>query len=88
MIIKIDKNDYLKEVVQKTIFTFKTNLDLSLMIDERYYIIESKDESMDFELFYKELEFNDLRFHVSKQTDTIKKLIIGRALYDTCIMTD
>lgn len=85
MIIRINKNDFLKEVVQKTIISFEDKLGVYLEIEENYYFIHSENESFDKEVFLKELTFNDLRYQISKQTDTIKKLIIGRALYDTCI---
>lgn len=85
MIIRINKNDFLKEVVQKTIISFGDKSGGYLEIGENDYFIHSESENFDREVFLKELTFNDLRYQISKQTDTIKKLIIGRALYDTCI---
>jgi len=85
MVIKISRHIYLKEVVLKTVISFENALKLSNTIDESYYYIEITNNNFNIESFYKELDYNDLRFQISKQTDTIKKLIIGRALYSTCI---
>jgi His-Xaa-Ser system protein HxsD len=85
MILKLNKTDYLKEVIEKTILSFESECDLVLEIIDDYYTITSKNNKINKEHFLKELLYNDLRYQIAKRTNTIKKLIIGRALYDTCI---
>ena len=36
--------------------------------------------------FMEELLFQYIRFNVGKQTKTIKELMIGRALFETCVV--
>ncbi|MCF8315085.1 MAG: hypothetical protein K9I71_03125 [Ignavibacteriales bacterium] len=85
MTIKLGKNDYQKEVIEKTILLLESKYDLILEITDDNYIVVSTGSKISKELFLKELLYNDLRYQIAQKTNTIKKLIVGRALYDSCI---
>jgi len=88
MFIKINKSEYLKEVVEKTVYSFEKKHGMYLVLDDYNYNIYTNGSILDESLFFDELAKSDLRFQISKQTATIKKLIVGRALYETCIKVD
>lgn len=82
-------------VIKKALYNF---------IDDGYFILNYgnsniiiakiflKNNAINKELFVKELYnelFNEsLRFDIMKQTKNIRELILGRALYSTCIDTE
>jgi len=83
MEIRLSAEKYEKVVIEKTIINFEGEYQVAMI--ENDFVITLPDNSINTTNFYEELFFNDLRFNIAKETNTIKKLIIGRALYETCI---
>ena len=77
--------DYPQEVVEKTVFEIEALGDIYMKSLANTYLIEIEDNPSLTKKFYTELAHNDLRYQISKQSDTLRKLIIGRALFDTCL---
>lgn len=88
----IDTNIYNDTVIKKAIYNFIDNRKIILnKFDEKTVVIVSKksDDNIDdfIKKFYSELLNESLRFEVMKETKNIRELILGRALYSTCIDT-
>lgn len=91
----LNEEIYNLPVIKKALYNF---------IDDGYFILNYgnsniiiakiflKNNAINKELFVKELYnelFNEsLRFDIMKQTKNIRELILGRALYSTCIDTE
>lgn len=91
----LNEKIYNLSIIKKALYNF---------IDDGYFILNYadadtiiakillKEHTTNKELFVKELYnelFNEsIRFDVMKQTKNIRELILGRALYSTCIDTE
>lgn len=89
----IDTNIYNDAVIKKAIYNFIEDRKVILnKIDEKTVVVVSKKSNDDIENFvknfYSELLNESLRFEVMKETKNIRELILGRALYSTCIDTE
>lgn len=93
-IIELSSNIYPTISVQKAIANF---------MDLTYIKLEEKDNKIILKLkikdnkenleqiigeFYNELLRESLRYNISKETKNLRELIVGRALYTTCIEMD
>lgn len=91
----LDERIYNLIVIKKALFNY---------VEDAYYILDYYDENTiqvkiylkneipDFDEFIKKLYnelFNEsLRYDIMMQTKNIRELVLGRALYSTCIDTD
>lgn len=93
-IINLSKNIYPVLAVQKAIVNYIEILYIKIEEQENNLIlkIKLKEENIDLEEiineFYNELLRESLRYNISKETKNLRELIVGRALYTTCIETD
>ena len=89
----IDTNIYNDAVIKKAIYNFIEDRKVILnKINEKTIVVVSKKSNDDIENFvknfYSELLNESLRFEVMNETKNIRELILGRALYSTCIDTE
>ena len=89
----VDTNIYNDAVIKKAIYNFIENRKVILnKINEKTVVVVSKKSNDDIENFvknfYSELLNESLRFEVMNETKNIRELILGRALYSTCIDTE
>ena len=89
----IDTNIYNDAVIKKAIYNFIEERKVILnKINEKTVVVVSKKSNDDIENFaknfYSELLNESLRFEVMNETKNIRELILGRALYSTCIDTE
>ncbi len=89
----IDTNIYNDAVIKKAIYNFIEDRKVILnKINEKTVVVVSKKSNDDIENFvknfYSELLNESLRFEVMNETKNIRELILGRALYSTCIDTE
>lgn len=81
-------------VIKKTIFNISDKIfaKIELEKDENIKVIINPHNKNDInkiiEEFYKELLNESLRYEINIETKNIRELIIGRALYTTCINTN
>ena len=89
----IDTKIYNDAVIKKAIYNFIEDRKVILnKIDEKTVVVVSKKSNDDIDNFvknfYSELLNESLRFEVMNETKNIRELILGRALYSTCIDTE
>ena len=93
-IIELSSNIYPTISVQKAIANFMDLTYIKLEEKENKIILKLKikDNKENLEQiigeFYNELLRESLRYKISKETKNLRELIVGRALYTTCIETD
>lgn len=93
-IINLSKNIYPILAVQKAIVNYIEKIYIKLDEQENNIIIKIKPKGEYINLeevineFYNELLRETLRYNISKETKNLRELIVGRALYTTCIETD
>ena len=93
-IVTIDSKVYPLSAVKKAMFYYveRVYMEAETKLNRIEITMEKKDSSIDFEAVIKEF-LNDclresLRFEVASETKNIRELIIGRALYSSCIKID
>lgn len=92
--IKLDKAIYPLIAIKKAISNFFDDVYVRIEEDNKNFIINFKlqDKQVDLEKiigeFYNECLRESLRYEISVETKNIRELIVGRALYTTCIMFD
>jgi His-Xaa-Ser system protein HxsD len=93
--IKLDNKIYNILPVKKTLLQFINEFYITIDLNENdeiniVLIKKDKKEIKDNDILkiYNELLCESLRYDISIQTKDIRELIIGRALYSTCIDTD
>ena len=93
-IIELSSNIYPTISVQKAIANFMDLTYIKLEEKENKIILKLKikDNKENLEQiigeFYNELLRESLRYNISKETKNLRELIVGRALYTTCIEMD
>lgn len=93
-IIELSLNIYPTISVQKAIANFMDLTYIKLEEKENKIILKLKikDNKENLEQiigeFYNELLRESLRYNISKETKNLRELIVGRALYTTCIEMD
>lgn len=93
-IIKIDANVYPLASVKKAMFNYVEKLYMNAKVkwNKIEILVELIDNNADIETEIKEF-LNDciresLRYEISVETKNIRELILGRALYSSCIKVD
>lgn len=92
--IKLDKAIYPLIVIKKAISNFFDDVYVRIEEDNKNFIINFKLQNKQVDLekiigeFYNECLRESLRYEISFETKNIRELIVGRALYTTCIMFD
>jgi hypothetical protein len=90
--LHFDTRIYALEAVEKTLLSFADKWHYTLAYDQEntndLMIRLSTDNIIqdDLEIFYRQLAFNNIRYRVAERTATLRKLIIGRAYYHTCLL--
>ncbi len=92
--IELQKEIYPLSVVKKALINFTENLCIKLEMSQDKIIVKILAKSIDKQNLenyiadiYNELLRETTRYDISKETKNIRELIIGRALYSTCIDT-
>lgn len=89
--IKIDRNLYAREAVMKALYRFHERYIISYESEGAFIKIffetRSNINSVDKEVaeIMQELSFQMLRLDTAQRTRSIRKLLVARALYATCI---
>jgi hypothetical protein len=92
--IKLDKAIYPLIAIKKAISNFFDDVYVRIEEDNKNFIINFKLQNKQVDLekiigeFYNECLRESLRYEISFETKNIRELIVGRALYTTCIMFD
>lgn len=92
--IKLDKAIYPLIVIKKAISNFFDDVYVRIEEDNKNFIINFKLQNKQVDLekiigeFYNECLRESLRYEISFETKNIRELIVGRALYTTCIIFD
>ncbi|MBO5477768.1 MAG: hypothetical protein J6A15_08465 [Clostridia bacterium] len=92
--VELDTNTYNLSSIKKALYNFCNDriIDMKFVDESKIHILISlkKDENSDdlIKKIYEELFNESLRYDVMLQTKNIRELIIGRALYSTCIDTE
>lgn len=93
-IIKIDANVYPLASVKKAMFNYVEKLYMNVKVkgNKIEILVELINNNTDIEIEIKEF-LNDcireaLRYEISVETKNIRELILGRALYSSCIKVD
>ena len=95
--ITLEKEIYPIVVIEKTISNFIENAYIKIKTENGKKVIvqlvlkiENNKEDLEKIIgeFYNELLREALRYEISKETKNLRELIIGRALYTTCIEID
>ena len=92
-IVELSKNIYPLVVIQKTISNYLEQTYIKLEELDNKIIIKIKSQTNDkldniIGEFYNELLRESLRYNIAMETKNLRELIIGRALYTTCIEID
>lgn len=90
----IDPKIYSREIIFKAAYNFIDKYYISFSVYKDEYILASfkLKDNKNFETqtvlgeFYNELLHEALRLYIYQQTKDIRQLILGRALYSTCII--
>lgn len=92
--IKLDKDVYPLMAIKKAVSNFFDDVYVKIEDDNKNFIINFKlqDKQGDLEEvideFYNECLRESLRYEISVETKNLRELIVGRALYTTCIELD
>ena len=92
--IKLNSEIYPLVVIQKTVSNYLDNMYVKLEKEDKNILVNLflKDNKENIkELvgnFYNELLVEALRYNIGVETKEIRELIVGRALYTTCIDTE
>lgn len=92
--ITLDKEIYPLIAIKKAISNFFNNAYVRIEEKNNKFIVDFKlqDENSDLEKiigeFYNECLRESLRYEISVETKNLRELIVGRALYSTCIELD
>ena len=95
--IILEKEIYPIVVIEKTISNFIENAYIKIKTENGKKVIvqlvlkiENNKEDLEKIIgeFYNELLREALRYEISKETKNLRELIVGRALYTTCIELD
>lgn len=92
--IKLDKAIYPLIAIKKAMSNFFDDVYVRIEEDNKNFIINFKLQNKQVDLekiigeFYNECLRESLRYEISFETKNIRELIVGRALYTTCIMFD
>lgn len=92
----LNKDIYDNKAIMKAAYNFTDEFYVILdYVDENIRVtLEKKDTNEELDLesvkgkFYNEVLKENIRYIVSKDTKNIRELLMGRALYDTCIECD
>ena len=76
--IKLDKAVYPLIAIKKAVANFLNNVYVRIEENDKNFIID----------FYNECLRESLRYEISVETKNLRELIVGRALYTTCIEFD
>lgn len=93
-VINLQTSLYPLVTIQKAIANYLENTYIKLEEKNNEVIIRIKEKENKNNLekivgeFYNELLRESLRYNISIETKNIRELIVGRALYTTCIETD
>ena len=92
-IVELSKNIYPLVVIQKTISNYLEQTYIKLEELDNKIIIKIKSQTNDkldniIGEFYNELLRESLRYNIAMETKNLRELIVGRALYTTCIEID
>ena len=92
--IELQKEVYPISVVKKALVNFTENLCIKLEMNQDKIIVKILVQDMEKQNLeryigeiYNELLREATRYDISRETKNIRELIIGRALYSTCIDT-
>lgn len=92
--IMLDKKVYPLIAIKKAISNFLNDIYVRIEEDNTKYIVDLKlqDKKADIEKiigeFYNQCLRETLRYEISVETKNLRDLIVGRALYTTCIELD
>lgn len=90
-VIEISSNCYPIVTVQKSISNFIDLIYVKIEVNDESIILKLKLKNKEDNLneiigeFYNEMLRESLRYNISKETKNLRELIVGRALYSTCI---
>ena len=92
-VIELSSNLYPLVVIQKTISNYLEQTYIKLEELDNKIIIKIKSQTNDkldniIGEFYNELLRESLRYNIAMETKNLRELIVGRALYTTCIEID
>lgn len=96
IVFYLNKDIYNIKTIMKAAYNFIEDFYIFLnYVDSNIEVVlESKEQKSSEEMkrykgeFHNELLRQNIRFIVAKDTKNIRKLVMGRALYDTCIEYD
>lgn len=92
--ITIDDRIFHREAILKTAYLFTDRFFLHLSYVDEHHILVTVEAKLQQEIedidksFSNELLSQMLRYHIAKNEKNLKELILGRALFSTCIDTD
>lgn len=92
--IKLDKAVYPLIAIKKAISNFFNDIYVRIEENDKNFIIDFKLQDKQGNLekiideFYNECLRESLRYEISVETKNLRELIVGRALYTTCIELD
>ena len=92
--LRIDRRLYAREAVMKALYRWTDQYAISFYYEGDYFIAEceSKCTGRDSQVDRKEmiscLHFEMIRYDTAKRTRGLRELLVGRALYATCIELD
>ena len=95
--ITLEKEIYPIVVIERAISNFMENAYIKIKTEKGKKVIvqlvlkiENNKEDLEKKIgeFYNELLREALRYEISKETKNLRELIVGRALYTTCIEVD
>lgn len=91
---EVDDRLFSQEAIFKTSYLFTDNYYVSMQYDREHFIKVFVEPKQDVDIsdidkkFCNELLAQMLRYRLSVENKSLKELIIGRALYSTCIETE
>ena len=92
--IKLDKAVYPLIAIKKAVANFFNDIYVRIEENDKNFIISFKLQNKQGNLekiigeFYNECLRESLRYEISVETKNLRELIVGRALYTTCIELD